>query len=326
MISRRETIAALGASLALAACGAKGGKDAKDKGVVFATQKNGVPFLAQQRGEFEKRLAARGIGPVKWVEFPSGPPLIEAIRAGAVDIGLVGDTPVVYAQVANTDLYYVATQSFPGLVGSGLLVPARSKVTSIAELKGKKIAYTKGSAAEFALAISLKQVGLKLNDIQPANLSPGDAQTALANGSVDGWLIWDPFYTLAQIRGGARAVPLPTGSDIRTVAYYVASGHFTRDRTDVLRAVLDELRAEAAWGNAHRDYYRDEVAKSTRLPVEVLNGMLARYKDFLFRVDPVTPDVVANQQKVSDYLFDAGVIPTKVDAAKAAWSGWTPTS
>ncbi|MEI9851884.1 MAG: aliphatic sulfonate ABC transporter substrate-binding protein [Sphingomonas sp.] len=323
MITRRQSLALLGsaATLALAGCG----KREEPKGLVFATQKNGVPFLAETRGEFGKRLAARGIAPVKWVEFPSGPPLLEAIRAGAVDIGLVGDTPVVYAQAAGTDFHYVAAQSFPGLIGQGLLVPSTSKVKSLIELKGKRIAYTKGSSAEFALAAGLRQVGLGLDDITVANLAPGDAQTALANGSVDGWAIWEPFFTLAQVRGGAREVPLPA-SGLNTVAYYVASGAFTRDRADVLRATLDELRTEAAWGNRHRTYYRDEVARATRLPPAVLDGMLARYKDFLFRVEPVTPDIVANQQKVSDYLLEAGVIPKKVDAARAAWTGWTPAA
>lgn len=324
MITRRQSLTLLGgtaAGLALAGCGSKSSPERKD--VIFATQKNGVPFLAETRGEFAKRLEKRGLGPVKWVEFASGPPLIEAIRAGAVDIGLVGDTPVAYAQAAGTDLNFVAAQSFPGLVGSGLLVPPKSSVTSLAQLKGKRIAYTKGSAAEFALAAGLKQVGLGLKDIQAANLAPGDAQTALANGSVDGWVIWDPFFTLAQIRGGAREVPLPA-SGLNTTAFYIASGDFVRNRTDVLRATLDELRAEAAWGNANRSYYRDQVAKATRLPPQVLDGMLARYKDFLFRVDPVTPEVVANQQKVSDYLFDAGVLPKRVDASKAAWTGWNP--
>jgi sulfonate transport system substrate-binding protein len=324
MITRRQSIALLGgtaAGLALAGCASKPAR----KDLIFATQKNGVPFLAETRGEFARRLEKRGVAPVKWVEFASGPPLIEAIRAGAVDIGLVGDTPVAYAQAAGTDLNYVAAQSFPGLVGSGLLVPAKSSVTALAQLKGKRIAYTKGSAAEFALAAALRQVGLGLGDITVANLAPGDAQTALANGSVDAWVVWDPFFTLAQVRGGAREVPLPA-SGINTTAFYIASGAFARDRTDVLRATLDELRTEAAWGNANRLYYRDQVAKATRLPPQVLDGMLARYKDFLFRVDPVTPDIVANQQKVSDYLFEAGVLPKKVDASKAAWTGWKPAT
>lgn len=324
MITRRQSIGLIGgtaAGLALAGCGA----GAPRKELVFATQKNGVPFLAETRGEFAKRLEKRGIGPVKWVEFASGPPLIEAIRAGAVDIGLVGDAPVIYALAAGTDFNYVAAQRFPGLVGSGLLVPGNSPVRSLIELKGKRVAYTRGSTAEFVLAAALKQVGLTLKDITIANLSPGDAQTALANGSVDAWVVWDPFFTLAQLRGGARKVALPP-SDLDTISYYVASGDFVRNRADVLRATLDELRAEAAWGNANRLYYRDQVAKATRLPPPVLDGMMAQYQGFLFGVDPVTPAIIANEQRVGDYLFEAGVIPRKIDAAKAAWTGWKPAA
>lgn len=325
-MNRRQILAAatgLVVALSLAACGGTPKQAAANKGIVFATQKNGAPFVAQQRGEFEKRLKARGFGPVKWVEFSSGPPLIEALRAGAVDIGLVGDTPVVYAQASKTDLYYVATQSLPGLVGSGLVVPKASTIRTFADLKGKKVAYTKGSSSEYTIASALGSIGLKLSDIEPVNLTPGDAQTALANGSIDAWLTWDPYFTLAQLRGGAREIAVPQ-ADLRTVAFYVASGSFVRDRTDVLKATLDELRTEAKWGNANRSYYRDEVAKATRLPPAVLQGMLDRYKDFLFAVDPVTPVDIAAQQRVSDYLFDAKVIPIKVDAAKAAWRGWTP--
>ncbi|WP_034157262.1 aliphatic sulfonate ABC transporter substrate-binding protein [Sphingomonas sp. ERG5] len=323
---RRQILALLAGTavaLSLAGCGGAAKQQATQKGIVFATQKNGVPFLAQERGEFEKRLKAKGIGPVKWVEFSSGPPLIEAMRAGAVDIGLVGDTPVVYAQAAGTDLYYVATQSLPGLVGSGLVVPKGATVRTFIDLKGKKVAYTKGSASEYVIASALGRVGLTLSDITPVYLAPGDAQTALANGSIDAWLTWDPYFTLAQLRGGAREIALPQ-SDLRTVSFYIASGGFARERTNTLKTTLDELRTEAKWGNANRNYYRDAVAKATRLPPAVLDGMLARYKDFLFAVDPVTPADVATQQRVADYLYTAKVIPVKVDAAKAAWTGWTP--
>jgi sulfonate transport system substrate-binding protein len=311
------------ASMALAACGRSSAPGSGHDGIVFGFQKSGVPFLAKTRGEFEKRMDARGIGPVKWVEFASGPPLIEAMRAGAVDIGLVGDTPVVYAQVAKADLSYVAAQSFPGLVGSGLLVKSDSPARAFVDLKGKRIAFTKGSASEYVLALSLQRSEMTLADIHPVNLAPADAGAALANGAIDAWLTWDPYFTMALLRGGGREIVLPT-SQVRTVNLYVAAGAFVRDRPDVLRATLDELRAEAAWGNAHRTFYRDAVAKATRLPPAVLNGMLDRYKVALFEVDPIGPAQIANQQQVSDSLYRSNVIPVKVDAAKAAWTGWIP--
>lgn len=323
MISRRSALTLLGGTAATLALGGCGKRNAERRDIVFATQKTGVPFLAQTRGAFARRLAARDIAPVRWVEFASGPPLIEAMRAGAVDIGIVGDTPVAYAQAAGTDLRYVAAQSFSGMVGGGLLVPASSDVASLARLRGKRIAYTRGSSAEFALAAALRQQGMRLSDVQAVNLTPGDAQAAFANGAVDGWVIWDPFFTLAQIRNGAREIPLPT-SGIRTVAFYIASGDFTRERPDILRATLDELRAEAEWGNRHHAYYRDATARATRIPPEVIDRMIERYRDGMFRVAPVTPDIIANQQRVSDYLHTAGALPKKVDAARAAWTGWTP--
>lgn len=323
--TRRAVLGLLASAAAVATAGCGARRDVARKDVVFATQKNGVPFLAQARGAFERDLAARGIGPVRWVEFASGPPLMEALRAGAVDLGLVGDTPVVYAQAAGTDFYAVAAQRFPGLVGSGLVVPAGSAARTLRQLKGKRVAYTKGSTAEFILAHALDAAGLGLKDVVPANLTPGDAQTALANGSIDAWLTWDPYLTLAQARGGARAIPLPP-SDIDTVSYYVASGAFVRERPDVLRATLDGLRREAAWGNANRGYYIDRVAAATRLPPPVLQAMLDRYRDFLFAVDPVTPAIVANEQKVADYLAGSGVIPHKVDVAKVAWTQWSPAT
>lgn len=322
LVTRRRSLALLGAgaaTLALGACGS--GKDRKD--LIFATQKNSLPFLAEERGDFSRRLAARGIGPVTWAEFPSGPPLVEALRAGAIDIGLVGETPVIYAMASGADFNYAAVQRFPGLVGRGLLVPGASTIRSPADLKGRKVAYTKGSTAEFVLAVALAQAGLRFTDVVLANLSPGDGQAALANGSVDAWVVWDPFFTIAQLRGEARLVPLAVPG-LDTVSYYVTSGSFSRDRADTLRATLDELRTEAAWGNENRQFYRDRLAAATLLPPTVLDGMMRQYKDDLFAVDPITPEIVAYEQKVGDYLLEAGVIPKKVDAGQAAWFDWKP--
>lgn len=92
---RRRGFLAIGLALLLAACG--GGESDAGKGITIGIQKSGVLFVARERGEVEKKLAAQGLAPVRWVEFPSGPPLIEAMRAGAVDLGAVGDTPVAYA-------------------------------------------------------------------------------------------------------------------------------------------------------------------------------------------------------------------------------------
>ncbi|MEI9926909.1 MAG: hypothetical protein WDN44_03365 [Sphingomonas sp.] len=309
MITRRQSLALIGgtaAGLALAGCG---GKPAR-RDLVFATQKNGVPFLAETRGEFATRLGKRGIGPVKWVEFASGPPLIEAIRAGAVDIGLVGDAPVIYALAAAPTSIMSRRSAFPAWSAAACSCRPSRRRGRCWRSRASGSPIPRAPRRSSCSPRRSSRWGLGLNDIVVANLAPGDAQTALANGSVDAWAVWDPFFTLAQLRGGARRIPLPA-SDLDTVSYYVASGASCGSAPTCCAPRSTSCAREAAWGNAHRTYYRDQVAKATRLPPEVLDGMMAQYKDFLFGVDPVSPAIVANEQRVGDYLFEAGVIPKR---------------
>lgn len=319
---RRRGVLAGALALLVAACG--GGGDA-GKGITIGVQKGGVLFVAKERGEVAKRLAAQGIAPVRWVEFPSGPPLIEAMRAGSVDLGAVGDTPVAYAQASGSDILFVATHSFPSSITGGLIVPRGSAIRTAADLKGKRLAFTKGSASELSAVVALKQYGLTLKDVTPVYLAPGDAMTAFANGSIDAWLTWDPYRALAEKRFGAREVAIDRAGLAATV-FYIARGTVVKERPQVLTATLDALRDEAAWARGHLDQVAKLSSDATRLPPEVQRTMLDRYKGAAFVVNPVSPADIANQQRVLDYLAEAEVIDRKLDAKAVAWSGWTPKS
>ena len=321
---RRRGLLAATLGLLLAACG--GGASRNDAtGITIGVQKGGVLFVARERGEVEKRLAAEGIAPVRWVEFPSGPPLIEAMRAGAVDLGAVGDTPVAYAQASGSDIVYVATHSFPSSITGGLIVPKGSPIRTAADLKGKRLAFTKGSASELSAVVALKKFGLTLKDVTPVYLAPGDAMTAFTNGSVDAWLTWDPYRTLAENRLGAREVAIDRAGLAATV-FYIARGQIAKQRPQVLTATLDALRDEAAWARGHLPEVEKLAAAATRLPPEVQHRMLERYGGNAFAVNPVSPADIANQQRVIDYLADAGVLKGRLDASAIAWTGWKPKS
>jgi sulfonate transport system substrate-binding protein len=317
---RRRALLAGALALLLAACG--GGSDA-GKGITIGVQKSGVLFVAKERGEVEKQLAGQGIAPVKWVEFPSGPPLIEAMRAGAVDLGAVGDTPVAYAQASGSDILYVATHSFPSSITGGLIVPKGSTIRTAADLKGKRLAFTKGSASELSAVVALKKHGLTLKDVTPVYLAPGDAMTAFANGSIDAWLTWDPYRALAEERFGAREVAIDRAGLAATV-FYIARGPVVRNRPQVITATLDALREEAAWARANLDAVTALSSDATRLPPAVQRKMIDRYGGNAFAVNPVTSADIANQQRVLDYLTEAKVIDRKLDAKAVAWTGWTP--
>jgi hypothetical protein len=91
---------------------------------------------------------------VKWVEFSSGPPMLEAINVGSVDFGAVGDSPPVFAQAAGAAIVYAAGS--PITNGQGILVPKDSPIRSIADLKGKRVGFTKGSSAHNVVVQTLE--------------------------------------------------------------------------------------------------------------------------------------------------------------------------
>jgi sulfonate transport system substrate-binding protein len=142
------------------------------KEIRIGYQKTGVLVIARQQAVLEKRFAGRQIG-IKWIEFTSGPPLLEAMSIGSVDLGAVGDTPPIFAQAANANIVYVAGSRITN--GQGILVPANSGIRSIADLKGKRVGFTKGSSAHNVVIATLEKAGLTYEDITPVYLTPPDA-------------------------------------------------------------------------------------------------------------------------------------------------------
>jgi sulfonate transport system substrate-binding protein len=166
-------------------------------------QKYGTLTLLKGRGTLDQRLAAQGIA-VKWTEFPAGPVLLEGLNVGSIDFGTVGEAPPIFAQAAGANLVYVANEP-PAPASEAIVVPKASTLSSLAELKGRKVALNKGSNVHYLLVRALEKAGLKYGDITPVYLPPADARAAFERGSVDAWVIWDPFLAAAQTARRARA-------------------------------------------------------------------------------------------------------------------------
>ena len=152
----------------------------------------GEPVLvaAKQNRSLETLLDPLGIS-VSWLEFAFGPPILEAMRVGSIDIGGVGDTPPIFAQAARADLVYIGSRPSTG-DSSAVLVPPGSTLQTLHDLKGRKVAFGRGSSAQNLTLAALEKAGLTVADIQPIYLSPADAAAAFAHGDVDAWTIWDP--------------------------------------------------------------------------------------------------------------------------------------
>jgi sulfonate transport system substrate-binding protein len=282
--------------------------------VRLGTQKgSAVLVLARKQQVIEKRLKALGVQNVKWVEFQFGPPMLEALGAGAIDLASVGDTPPVFAQAGGTSLVYAAaTPSSQHAV----LVPRSSSIRSIADLKGRKVAFAKGSSAHNVTIKALALAGLSISDIAPTYLAPADATAAFIGGNIDAWVVWDPFYAIAEERYGARVIADTTDKRLASASYYMASKDFATRYPAVLGAVLDEIGKAHAWSGAHRDELAALAAEATGIDPKSWSTAFAR-ADFSF--GPVTDAQVAQQQQLADTFVTLGIIPRKINVRDIVW-------
>lgn len=282
------------------------------KEIRIGYQKNGVLVIARQQAALEKHFSALGIA-VKWVEFSSGPPMMEAMNVGSIDYGAVGDSPPVFAQAAGAAIVYAAGQ--PITNGQGILVPKDSPIRSIAELKGKRVGFTKGSSAHNIVVQTLEKAGLTYADITPVYLTPPDAGPAFANGSIEAWAIWDPYFAIGETKQGGRI--LINASEVtKTNSFYIANRDFARNHGAVLQQIIDVTSATAAWAEQHRDEVAKSLAAVTGIPLDIQTIAANRSS---YHVGPVTDDIVATQQGVADRFHKLGLIPKPIVVRDIVW-------
>ena len=282
------------------------------KEIRIGYQKTGVLVIARQQAVLEKRFAGRQIG-IKWIEFTSGPPLLEAMSTGSVDLGAVGDTPPIFAQAANANIVYVAGS--PITNGQGILVPANSSIRNIADLRGKRIGFAKGTSAHNVLIATLEKAGLSYEDITPVYLSPPDAGPAFANGSIEAWAIWDPYFAIGEKRQNGRIL-INAYEVAKTNSFYLANRDFANTHVRETRDVIDGLAEAARWAEAHRADVASALAAVTGVLLEVQVVAADRAS---FVIGPVTDEIIATQQAVADRFHKLGLIPKQIAVRDIVW-------
>lgn len=282
------------------------------KEIRIGYQKNGVLVIARQQSALEKHFNPQGID-VKWVEFSSGPPMMEAMNVGSIDYGAVGDSPPVFAQAAGAAIVYAAGQ--PITNGQGILVPQNSALRTIADLKGRRVGFTKGSSAHNVVVQTLEKAGLTYVDITPVYLTPPDAGPAFANGSIDAWSIWDPYFAIGETKQNGRI--LVNAHEItKSNSFYIANRAFAKNHGAVLQQIIDVTSATAKWAEQHRDEVAKSLSAVTGIPLDIQTVAANRSS---FAVGPITDDVIATQQGVADRFFKLGLIPRPVAVRDIVW-------
>src|SRR6202790_2247705 len=300
---RAVAIAVLSMTTALAGVGASYGQD---KVVRIGFQKYGKLVLLKSKGSLEEKLQAAG-DKVVWTEFPSGPPLLEALNVGAIDFGNTGEAPPIFAQAAGAPIQYVAYEP-AAPKGEAILVQKDSKLTSVAELKGKKVALNKGSNVHYLLVKALEKAGVKYSEIEPVFLAPADARAAFERGAVAAWVIWDPYLAAAEAATGART--LSDGSGIvSNYQFYLSSKKFLESNPGIVDLLLAELGTVDDWAKSDIHGVAEQLAAAVGLPVPIVEVALRRQA---YGIKPVTGSVIADQQQVADAFFALGLIPKPI--------------
>ncbi|HEY0327986.1 MAG TPA: aliphatic sulfonate ABC transporter substrate-binding protein [Rhodopseudomonas sp.] len=274
--------------------------------------------ILKSNGELDKALAPLGVK-LSWHEFTSGLPLLEAINTGNVDFGAdVADTVPLFAQAAGAKLAYIAEES-ASPAAQAILVPADSPIKAVADLKGKKVAVTKGAGSHFLLLAALAKAGLSFKDISPAYLTPADGRAAFIGGNVDAWVAWDPFLTSAAHQSRARVLADGSNGLASYKRYYLSSAAFAERRADVLNVIYRKLEETGRWVKAQPQDAASLLAGLWSIDaatVEEANGHRS------YKVGAVTTPGLSEQQRIADAFFAEGLLPVKVNAADAKI--WTP--
>ncbi|BBI36619.1 sulfonate ABC transporter substrate-binding protein [Cohnella abietis] len=305
--------------LVLSACGnnnaskesATSSTNKTEKTVRIGYQKYASVNILKERGTLEAKLAEINYK-VEWTQFPGGPQLLEAINVGSIDFGNVGEAPPIFAQAAGTPLIYLG-HSPASPKAESILVPENSSIKTGADLKGKKVALNKGSNVHYLLVKYLEKEGLKYTDIEVVFLPPADARAAFESGSVDAWVIWEPFYSAAQLATKARVLADGTGL-VDNYEYYLSSRDLAEKHKDAVDVILAQLKESDQWAKDNQGELAEILSKALGIDVPSIKQALTHRG---FGVEPITDDIIAAQQKIADVFFELKLIPKEIKISDA---------
>ena len=245
-----------------------------------------------------------------WTDFTSGPPMLQAMGSGSVDIGGVGDAPPVFAASGGEQVAIAGARTTPG-AAAALVVPKNSPITSISQLKGKKIAVAQGSSADYHLLTVLNKAGLTTKQVTLEYLQPAEALAAFNSGHVDAWDIWSPY--IEQVTGQDNARILVNGDGYGApYSFEVASRAALNDpaKAAAIRDYLTTLNQAYVWSATHISTWAKLWGDATGLPSGI---MVQAAKDDVNKPVTITSGVISAEQQLVTAFAKAGLIPNSVN-------------
>jgi len=274
--------------------------------------------VGDQKGGSKSLLAAANLladvpYKIEWATFTSGPPLLEAASAGAIDIGGVGNTPPIFAAAAKAKISIVSGAK-GNVASDALLVPQDSPLTDVASLRGKSIAVAKGSSAHGQILLTLKKAGLTTKDVKLNFLQPSEAYAAFNQHQVDAWAVWDPYTSQALLESNARVLTDGTGI-ANGYTFQVAGTNALGDagKNSAIRDYVVRIAQAEKWADTHRPEWARAWAKETGLKADVATKAVEAGPDLPVALDD---ELTASEQQLADAFTDDKTLPGKVEFAK----------
>jgi len=286
--------------------------ESRDLTIRIGYQKYGTINILKADGGLDKRLKDERNITVEWIEFPGGPQLLEALNVGSLDIGHSGEAPPIFAQAAGAPLVYLAHEP-ESPRSEGIIVPQDSDIQTVADLKGKTVVLNKGSNVHYLLVKQLEKAGVAYEDVEVKFLPPADARAAFERGSVDAWVIWDPFLAAAETATGGRVIADGTGV-VANHEFYLATRTFAEQHPDLVEILLEEADRIDTWSKDNAQELAELL--SPQLGIDVASLVLAAERR-AYGVTPITEELVAAQQSIADTFHELGLIPQAIDIREA---------
>jgi sulfonate transport system substrate-binding protein len=230
---------------------------------------NPVSMTLKQKGLLEKEFAKDGIS-IVWVQSAGSNKALEFLNAGSIDFGSTAGSAALVAKINGNPIKSIYVYSRPEW--TALVTTKDSKIAKVADLKGKRVAVTRGTDPHIFLVRALLDAGLSEKDITPVLLQHPDGKTALIRGDVDAWAGLDPMMAQAEIEDGAKL--FFRKPDANTWGILNVRERFLKDHPDAVRRVLATYEEARKTSLSNYDDLKKTFMAITKLPGDVVDKQL----------------------------------------------------
>lgn len=266
--------------------------------------------ISKARGQLVKKMKKKGYR-VVFKEFQNGAAEMEAMSSGTIDFARTGDTPPVTSIASGNKVTIVATGTSKAK-GSGIVVGKNSGITSIKDLKGKKIAYTSNTSSQYMVLKVLKKAGLTTSDVKLVDMSQSAAAVAFAKGKIDAWANWDPYTSQAELKYGGNMIVSGTEVNV-TNRDYLLSGKYAGNHKTATKLLIKYLAEDMKWADTHKSALTTMMAKELKLSKAIVARMVNRRG---YGMTAVSSSQTDEEQAIADLFYQEGVIKKQITISK----------